>query len=223
MPTPWKPDTAHKDAAMTPNTAAVDAEAEMVRDLRDEYPDAAEMPAGVRKVLEKHEHQTGKQLTSSMLRTSRAVGKAREDLRKIQDAKAKHRSTWLQHLKSIVETLTKQIESFDAQQTDYVKRIRITKNNIQAQRRELQRLNAQAAADNRADLQANIGEDDTTNEAVVDVEEAALRSQVNELLNKCFKQTEAPIDILSEDDDHMEEERAGKRARSIEGSSALRS
>eukprot|EP00435_Cladocopium_sp_Y103_P012614 s492_g3.t1 len=188
LPPPWKPETALKETATTQAVPAMDAE--MARDLREQYPDAAEMPEGVRKVLEKHEVWTGKQLTSAMLRVSKAVGNAQDDLRKLQDAKVKHRSTWLKHLKALVGTISKQLDSFDKQQDDYSQKIRATRNKIQVHRREMQRLNAQAAADNRADLQANLGEEEANPEIVVDVEEASLRTQVTDLLAKCLKQTE---------------------------------
>ena len=114
-------------------------------------------------------------------------------------------------------TLEKQVAAYEKQQSEYDTRIVTTKNNIQRQRRELQRLNAQVAAEQKKNL-PNLNEEEEGQEACVDVEEADLRSSVQDLLARCLKRSDATLEIPSEDEDAMDPsaERTAKRQRSLE-------
>ena len=54
------------------------ASAEMVREFREAYPNPATMPPDVRRIVEKYNAQTGKNLTAAMLQTSKAIGSSIE-------------------------------------------------------------------------------------------------------------------------------------------------
>jgi len=218
MPAPWKSEQESDKGAESSATAAA-ISAEMVRDFREAYPNPAAMPAEVRRIVEKYDAQTGKNLTAAMLSTSTQIGESRDTLRKLQDARVKHRTSWLKHMKTLMETLGKQVEAYEKQQKDYDERIKNTRKAIQGARRELQRLNAQAATDQKKDIQPPIEEDENQEQAI-DVEEDDLRTQVQDLLGKCLRKTEAAIDIPSEEEEAMDEstERLAKRPRSLDQS-----
>lgn len=107
-----------------------------------------------------------------------------------------------------METLEKQVEAYESQQKDYDERIANTKRETQGARRELQRFNAQAATDQKREVQP------------IEEEERHLRNQVQDLLGRCLKKTEAAIDLLSEEEEPMDEssERTAKRLRSFDQS-----
>lgn len=117
-----------------------------------------------------------------------------------------------------METLEKQVEAYESQQKDYDKRIANTKRETQGARRELQRFNAQAATDQKREVQPI--KEEEHQEPVIDVEENDLRNQVQDLLGRCLKKTEAAIDLLSEEEEPMDEssERTAKRPRSFDQS-----
>ena len=195
------------------------AQAEMVKELREAYPDEDEMPDGVRKMVEKYDPQSGRHLTSAMHKATKALGESRDNLKKFQDAQAKHRSRWLTHLKALMETLSKQVEAFEKQQKDYANKIRDMQRNIQTTRRDLQKLNAQAAADHTSEAPPSIAEDEANADQVVDVEEDSLRAQVQDLLSKCLKHSSPAETVeIGSDGEEMDTstERSSKRQRSVE-------
>ena len=220
MPAPWKSDQETIKSTEKETAAAANISAEMVRDFREAFPNPATMPPEVRRIVEKYDAQTGKNLTAAMLSTSTQIGDSRDTLRKLQDARIKHRSSWLQHMKSLMETLGKQVEAYEKQQKDYDERITTTRRAIQGARRELQRLNAQAATDQKKDIQPSI-EEDENQEQTIDLEEDDLRTQVQDLLSKCLRKTDVAIDIPSEEEEAMDDsaERLAKRPRSVDQSS----
>ena len=185
LPPPWKADESLAADAATSSTTAV--QAELVKELRDAFPDEDEMPEGVRKMMEKYDPQSGRQLTSAMHKATKALGKSRDNLKKFQEARTKHRSRWLVHLKALMETLSQQVDAFEKQQKDYTTKILDMQRSIQATRRDLQKLNVQAAADNKLEIPSTLAEDEHNMDQVVDVEEDSLRAQVQDLLNKCLK------------------------------------
>jgi hypothetical protein len=191
----------------------------MVKELREAYPDEDEMPEGVRKMMEKYDPQSGRQLTSAMHKATKALGKSRDNLKKFQEARTKHRSRWLVHLKALMETLSQQVDAFEKQQKDYTTKILDMQRSIQATRRDLQKLNVQAAADNKLEIPSTLAKDEHNMDQVVDVEEDSLRAQVQDLLNKCLKHSN-PADAVGihSDGEEMDTstERSSKRQRSTE-------
>ena len=219
MPPPWKPEgTPSKEAAST-SSAIATAQAEMVKEIREAYMDVKDMPANIRRVVEKHDPNSGRQLTASMSKTTKDLEKARDNLRKLSEAKTKHRTQWMNHMKSLMETLSKQVDAFETQQKSYDDKLKSTQRDIQVTRRELRRFTAQAAADHSAEVTEPIIEEDEQTEHVVDVEEDALRSQVHDLLAKCLNQADKSkvVEIDSEEENmDTSTERGNKRPRSAE-------
>ena len=188
--------------------------AEIIQTLRSAYPDPKLMPDDVKKLVDKYDVQTNKQLTAEMHRTTTQLGKARKTLHSLQDAKTKHRTAWLRHLKNLLETLQKQIESFDTQQKDYHDRIQAAYKDVMISRRTLQRLNAQASE--AALPAASIG-DDEDEVTSVDGEENELRDQVHKLLQQCTKASaKEAVSLLSDEEDMDEMPPTSKRLRSRE-------
>ena len=217
MPSPWKPNQdMAKGTASTSSSTTVDAE--MAKDLRAAYPNPALMPEEVKRIVERYDAQMVKWANNAMASTVDAMGKSRESLKKLHNARTKHRSSWLTHMKSLMGTLEKQVAAYESQQMEYDKRIVATKKDIQKQRRELQRLNAQVATEQKRTLPQSVTEEEDGQEDCVDVEEADLRSSVQELLARCLKRTDATIEIVSEDEEAMDTstERTAKRQRSLE-------
>lgn len=220
MPPPWKPDgTALRDSTSAPSTA-VTVQAEWIKEIREAYGDEKDMPANIRRMLEKHDPNSGRQLTASINKTTKDLEKARDSLQKLSEAKAKHRTQWMSHMKSLMETLSKQVEAFEVQQKNYDDKIKSNQRDIQVTRRELKRLTAQAAADHSTEIaEAAPEEEEQTDIAIklIDVEEDALRSQVHELLAKCLNQADRSKAVeIESDEEHMDTstERGSKRPRS---------
>jgi len=205
-----------KDTTST-SSALATAQAEMVREIREAYTDEKDMPASVRRVVEKHDPNSGRQLTASMNKATKDLEKARDNLRKLSEAKTKHRGKWMAHMKNLMETLSKQVDAFEEQQKDYNNKIKSTQKDIQVTRRELRRLTAQAAADHTAEVAEPALEEDEHSDNAVDVEEDALRTQVHDLLAKCLKKADkATVVEIASDEENMDtgDERANKRPRS---------
>lgn len=219
MPPPWKPEEElTKETPSAPSALAI-AQAEMVKEIREAYIDEKDMPANLRRVVERHDPNSGRQLTASMNKTTKDLEKARESLQKLSDAKAKHRGSWMKHMKNLMETLSKQVQAFEDQQKTYDDKIKSTQRDVQVTRRELRRLTAQAAAESSVEIAEPIMDEVDQTDNVVDVEEDSLRTQVHELLAKCLKQADkaAAVEIAS-DEENMDTsaERASKRPRSVE-------
>ena len=219
MPPPWKPEEASTKETPSASSVLATAQAEMVKEIREAYTDEKDMPASVRRMVEKHDPNSGRQLTASMNKTTKDLEKARDSLQRLSDAKAKHRSKWMNHMKSLMETLSKQVEAFEDQQRSYNDKIKTAQKDITITRRELRRLTAQAAADHSAEVvEPTLDEEDQTDSAV-DVEEDELRTQVYDLLSKCLKKADkATVVEINSDEEHMDTsaERANKRPRSAD-------
>lgn len=191
--------------------------AEMMQALKTAYTDTAEMPDNIKKMVKKYDIKTTEQLTKEMHRTSTSIGQARKLLHQLQEAKTKHRKSWLQHLESLMTTLNKQYEAFEVQQKDYQERIQTSRKEIQTSRRTMQRLNSQAAE--AAIPEQFIEEDEQAEPPLQDSEEAELRFNVNKMLKKCLKSSAAKdlIELQSdEDDDSVMAVPASKRQRSCD-------
>eukprot|EP00435_Cladocopium_sp_Y103_P007231 s2370_g2.t1 len=218
LPPPWKPDkTLPKDAKESAAIAAAqDNNAELAHALREAYPDPKEMPDYARKALEKAEVRTTQQINADMLKSTTSLGDSRSLLQKLNEAKTKHRNSWLKHLKLVMESLEKQMNAFDAQQEEYASRINDTQKRITILRRDVQRLNQHAAHASIPEIP--LAEDHNVDTAELDSEEITLRSQVGDLLQKCLKASgrgEA-IEIKSEEEDDEAMAPSSKRQRSID-------
>ena len=108
---------------------------------------------------------------------------------------------WLKHLTILMKTLEKQVEAFDQQQKNSGRNPAIT---IHISRHTPQRFNIQAA--DTAIPEVTIEEGDQVEPPLQDAEEAELRSQVNQILKKCFKASSAKdtIELLSDDEGEVE-------------------
>jgi len=225
MPPPWKPESTPSKEATSTSSAIATAQAEMVKEIRDAYVDEKDMPANIRRVVERLDPNSGRQLTASMNKTTKDLEKARTTLQQLSDAKTKHRTQWMNHMKSLMETLSKQVEAFETQQKSYDEKLKSTQRDIQVTRRELRRLTAQAAADHATEVTEPIMEEDEQADNIVDVEEDALRNQVHDLLAKCLNTADkSKVVEINSDEENMDTstERGNKRPRSVEplGSSA---
>lgn len=225
MPPPWKPESTPSKEAASTSSAIATAQAEMVKEIREAYVDEKDMPANIRRVVEKLDPNSGRQLTASMNKATKDLEKARNNLRQLSEAKTKHRTQCMNHMESLMETLSKQVEAFETQQRSYDDKVKSTQRDIQVTRRELRRLTAQAAADHATEVTEPILEEDEQTDNVVDVEEDALRSQVHDLLAKCLGQADkSKVVEIDSDKENMDTstERGNKRPRSAEpfGSSA---
>ena len=204
-----------KQPPSVPQTGTESESIEMAQALREAYPDPKSRPENVRRMLEKADKHTSKHLTSALHKTTDALDKARSTLRGLQQAQVKHRNSWLNHLKTVMEGLEKQMKSFDEQQEDYTKRVAHARRDIAVSRREIQRLNTQAATASLPETIIDEEEAETTLE--IDQEERDLRAQVNEVLTKCVQALKPKDRIdLTSDDDVMETGISNKRARSSE-------
>jgi len=220
MPPPWSASSDLTKNVPVENEGAVmtvEERAEMMQALKTAYNDPTGMPDNVKKMVKKYDIKTTEQLTKEMHRTSTSIGQARRLLHQLQDAKTKHRKSWLKHLETLMSTLEKQFEAFEVQQKDYQERIQASRKEIQTSRRTMQRLNAQAAE--AAIPEQVIEEDDQVEPPLQDSEEAELRCKVDKMLKKCLKSSAAKdmIELQSDDDDDsVMAVPASKRQRSCE-------
>ena len=228
LPPPWNQSgNLSKEASNASEVVEMTAAetAEMMTALRTAYSDPQDMPDHVKKMVDKYENKSTEQLRKEMHRTTDTISKARKLLHQLQDARSKHRKSWLTHLGNLAKTLEKQIESFETQQKDYQDRIQKSKREIQISRRNLQRLNAQAAE--TAIPEMTIEDDEQVEPPLQDAEEAELRQQLHKIMRHCFKTSAVKdtIDIESEDEEDLAMEgHTLKRPRSCEpGSGAAAS
>ena len=220
MPPPWKPDHQPAQEAPSASTVVANAQAELMRELREAYPDEQEMPPNVRKVVEKHDPLSGKNLTAAVNKATKNLDKARDSLRKLQDAKNKHRTQWMHHMKALMETLEKQVAAFDKQQEGYEQKIYTTQREVHAARKDLTQLTVQAAANPHPEIPVANEDDDIKSEIAGDPEEDGIRTQVYELLSKCLRKADKAavvVDVPSEEEQmDTSTERHTKRPRSLE-------
>jgi chromosome segregation ATPase len=219
LPPPWSASSDLTKNVPTDNDGivmTVEERAEMMQALKTAYSDSTGMPDNVKKMVKKYDIKTTEQLTKEMHRTSTSIGQARKLLHQLQDAKTKHRKSWLKHLETLMTTLEKQFEAFEEQQKDYQERIQTSRKEIHTSRRTMQRLNAQAAE--AAIPEQVIEEDDQVEPPLQDSEEAELRCNVNKMLKKCLKSSAAKdmIELQSDDDDSVMAVPASKRQRSCD-------
>lgn len=192
--------------------------------LKETYADKQEMPESIKKMVKKYDVKTTEQLTKEMHKASTSIGQSRKLLHQLQDAKTKHRKSWLKHVTTLMSTLEKQYEAFETQQKDYQDRIQKSRCDTQASRRTSQRLNVQAAE--AAIPEIVIEEDDTIEPPLQDAEEMELRGQENRMLQTCLKASNVKetADLQSEEEDNEMGEieiPASKRPRSCEPGSGL--
>eukprot|EP00435_Cladocopium_sp_Y103_P025852 s283_g6.t1 len=198
-PPPWN----HAEPAAKEEPIAIGhAEAvELAEAVRAAHPDPGDLTESVRKALSKIETTNTANLTDEMHRTADALKQARRDLQTLKDASIRHKNSWLTHLRNLMESLAKQFEAYDEQQKVYVTKISEAHTNINKARKVMQRLNAQAAI---KEIPPMVIEETTASESAGDrdSEEAATRTQVTELLQKCVNKAtnQVPIDVPSDDD-----------------------
>lgn len=190
----------------------------MAKELREAYMDDKEIPPSVKRFVDKHDPNSGRNLSSAMNKATKALDKARDNLVKLQNASSKHRTHWMTHLKSLMETLSKQAEAFEKQQKDYQQKITSLQRDVQVARRDLQKLSAQAAA-SATDTRELPAEEEVKIEPFHDAEEEDMRTKVHDLLAACLKPADKAFAVeIDSGDESMEgsTERQSKRPRSLE-------
>ena len=216
----WPPPAEKGDKSGT-SSATTALNQELVQALRDSYPDHATMPSKVREVLDRQTTVSTKQLNTDMRKATGILVKARNNLKSLQENRAKHRHSWLQHLSSTLKTWTEHMTSYDQQQKEFHNMIRAAKRELAAARAAVQELNQQAGKVSAADSdQEEVGPKEA--ETVIKDEEA-LRTQTNGLLAQCVQgaSSTAKIEVDGDMDvqaisDSDTEKPASKRARSAE-------
>ena len=197
-----------------PTHPVADVNADWLQAIRDSYPDASAIPARIKEMLDKQDSVSSQKLNAEMKKATAGVVKARTHLQKLQDSRAKHRQSWLQHLAGTLKTWTSHMETFDAQQKEFHASIRKAKQELIAARQTSQELHQKAGTmlKDDTDKDASVPPDMETGKK----DEAALRAQVQNLLQQCVQHAEASHkgDIMDVSSD--EETRAIKRARSTD-------
>ena len=127
------------------------------------------------------------ELPTDLHKSTAALGRARQQLQELQEAKAQHRAKWVQHLHASLEAWQHQTEGFDKQQVQYNTLIQQATIELHAARNSIQQLNAKAAQDRNLESLLEEPPAEHADTTTVDVEEKKLREKMQEVLAKAAK------------------------------------
>ena len=211
-----------------PTTAAISpADAQLVAAVRDEFPDLSKAPESIRAAVEraeKAESMSSQQIAAALHRCTNQLRQTSDKLRQLKESQMRHKESWHIHLKEAITSWEGQIKSFTAQQTSYKDLMEKARSDLQAARKEIQRLNHLAAGTGRVPPSTV---DLTEPEEIVieDTDSAVLMEQVQKVLNSCAKiilapekqETERRAVSVDSEDEGMQPP-AGKHQRSLDTS-----
>eukprot|EP00435_Cladocopium_sp_Y103_P062168 s1362_g23.t1 len=208
--TPVAPETAASSSTST--AAALAAHAELVSAVRQTYPDMARAPANIQAAVKKADQNLSKQIGSDLHKASSQIEKASKQLNTLRSARAKHKDTWLKHLRDSVATWEGQIKAYQEQQQLYGEQILKAKNEILQARRALQTVSKHAG---NVTIKAEQDVDNMEEEPEMDTEEQLLAQKVQELLQQSASLA-IPPEIQEIKESEEEEVPSSKRQRSLE-------
>lgn len=165
--------------------------AELIAAIKKAFPDASSLPLEIREALDKTEVA----VTKDLHRATSALGRAQKTLRELEEAKEKHRSQWMNHLKDALQSWQQQMQSYEDQQEAFNTAIVKAKTDLNQSHRSIQVLNAKAAGKTPPEA-APVESDGLGHpQGEEDSEEKALRKQVHQALAQCALKVSEKLSI----------------------------
>ena len=157
---------------------------DLIMAIKKAFPDASMIPSEIREALDKSEVV----VTKDLHRATSALGKAQKSVRELEEAKDRHRTQWLGHMKESLTSWQQQMQAYDEQQCNFTAAINKARTEMDQAHQSIQVLNARAAGKTppepppvkKEELGAPTGEDDQ--------EERDLRKQVHQMVALCALQ-----------------------------------
>ena len=115
--------------------------AELIAAIKKAFPDSSSLPVEIKEALDKTEVA----VTKDLHRATSALCRAQKSLRELEEAKEKHRTQWLTHLKDALQSWQQQMQSYEDQQQSFKDAIAKAKTDLDQSHRSIQVLNAKAA------------------------------------------------------------------------------
>eukprot|EP00435_Cladocopium_sp_Y103_P058654 s2453_g20.t1 len=199
-------------SSSTSTAAALTAHVELVTAVRKTYPDVSKAPQDIQAALKKADQNLSKQIGSDLHKASSQIEKSSKQLTSLRSARAKHKDTWMKHLRDSVATWESQIKAYQEQQQIYIDQINRAKSEISLARRALQTVSKHAGnvAIKTEEENENVDEDPE-----LDIEEQTLARKVQELLQQSANLA-IPSEIQEIQDSEEDSGHKSKRPRSLE-------
>ena len=195
---------------------------QLVQLLRAAYPVANERPPDAKAAIDKSEQELNKHVTKSIHSATTSLDRAQKLLSETNEARRRHRNSWLAHLTESIKTWESQLEAFRKHSTALQEVAQKARADIATARQDIQRLSSQeVGTSSLAALATTPLSDEGGVEDQTDAEEDRLRSQLQGILQSCASslgvQAQTQIEIQSIPSEEEQDERAGsKRQRSVE-------
>ena len=191
-------------------TAVSMINAEWLEEIRQSYPDPAQMPERVKKLVMKHEASSSKTIAERMTATSGTLETMENKLKSLKFSKVQHRKAWLKNLKEILETWQTNVKKYQEQQEEFSALISAAATEIEETRAAWEALSKQAG---ESIPKAEVV-DITTDDANADGEIQETTKQVMSLMKTCLAVGNAGNEPTQIDSDSEVETRPGpKRGR----------
>eukprot|EP00435_Cladocopium_sp_Y103_P031953 s3260_g8.t1 len=240
---PWPPsETAFSSSSMNahatpfaplaplppPTTPPPDASnAELVVAVKEVYPDLSKAPTNIRTAVEKAEKLNIKTIGADLQRASDRVTKTGNKLRDLKASQTRHQESWQKHLQEAISCWEGQIESYVNQQNAYKEMMLNARAELQAARKDIQRLNHLAAGPSAAVQPVTVDLTEPDEITIEDTENLVLMERLQSVLHKCTQIMTAPLQTALPDrravsvhsvasEDAMADVPERKRQRSLE-------
>ena len=165
--------------------------AELIAAIKKAFPDSSSLPAEIKEALDKTEVA----VTKDLHRATSALGRAQKSLRELEEAKEKHRTQWLTHLKDALQSWQQQMQSYEEQQQSFKDAIVKAKTDLDQSHRSIQVLNAKAAGKQPPEAAVREPEELGPPQGEEDPEEKSLRKQVHQALAQCALKVSEKLNI----------------------------
>ena len=165
--------------------------AELIAAIKKAFPDSSSLPVEIKEALDKTEVA----VTKDLHRATSALCRAQKSLRELEEAKEKHRTQWLTHLKDALQSWQQQMQSYEDQQQSFKDAIAKAKTDLDQSHRSIQVLNAKAAGKQPPQPAVREPEELGPPQGEEDPEEKNLRKQVHQALAQCALKVSEKLNI----------------------------
>eukprot|EP00435_Cladocopium_sp_Y103_P070949 s562_g36.t1 len=175
-----------------PPSNTQDDDAQLIFAVKEEYPDLSQAPANIRAAVEKAEKRNTNRIAADLHRTTQCVKKATERLRELKESQIRHKESWRAHLQEALTCWEGQVRSYTSQQASYKEMVLKTREEIQAARKDIQRLNNLVAG---TSLPSTSNTVDLTEQEVINIDDSdnlALMHKMQATLQQCAQLFQDP-------------------------------
>ena len=201
----------------SPPPPSPEAHNQLVVAVKKLYPDLSKTPAEIREALEKSEAMSTQQVAAALHRATNQVRQSNDKMRELRESQVRHKDSWQKHLKEAIACWEGQVQAYTDQQNSYKEMMAKHRANLQAARKDIQRLNHMAAGSSAAVPPVTVDLTEPDEVVIDDSDSLVLMEQLTTVLTKCtqmFTAAESVPTIVS--DDEAMGQPASKRPRSVE-------